>query len=185
MQKFLADDFVKGTKILNKFMSNAANGTWMYVNEMGVEYVHTMVYERIPGKDKEGNYIDPEGGDVDTCKQLARNFFHKVIDCVNDRFTDVFFLIAMKMFSPQFYPKDAKCSKSSMDREKKENEWLSRLLEKLGGSLVDAQGCRDEVLSFTDTLYYACEMMSMKDAWQLFASNAHWQRTYPNLLKLW
>ncbi|MCO5591377.1 hypothetical protein L7F22_045360 [Adiantum nelumboides] len=184
-RKFLEEDFGKGTKYLKQFMADVETGSWIYTNESGEVYIHELEYAKIPGKDKRGMFIDCGDGDVESSKQLARSFVQTLIDCLNERFPDVYFLNATKLFSPQFYPKDAKRSKCSEEREKKANDWLNRLLEKVGGHVIDAQGCRDEVLSFTDTLYYACESMCMKDAWQLFASNANWQHTYPNLLKLW
>ncbi|MCO5567614.1 hypothetical protein L7F22_021308 [Adiantum nelumboides] len=184
-RKFLEDDFGKGTKFLKKFMSDTEDCSLRHVNESGVEFVHSLLYETIPGKDKDNEPLDRGSGDVESCKQLAINFVQKVIECINERFPYVYFLNATKLFSPQFYPKDDKRSKSSGEREKKVSAWLSRLLDKVGAQLVDAQGCEAELLAFTDTLYYACESMTMKDAWQLFASNINWQRTYPNLLKLW
>ncbi|MCO5580716.1 hypothetical protein L7F22_034586 [Adiantum nelumboides] len=184
-RKFLEEDFGKGTEYLKQFMADVETGSWIYTNESGEVYIHELEYAKIPGKDKRGMFIDCGDGDVESCKQLARSFVQTLIDCLNERFPDVYFLNTKKLFSPQFYPKDTKRSKCSEEREKKANDWLNRLLKKVGGHLVDAQGCRDEVLSFTDTLYYACESMCMKDAWQLFASNANWQHTYPNLLKLW
>ncbi|MCO5573711.1 hypothetical protein L7F22_027485 [Adiantum nelumboides] len=156
-RKFLEDDFGKGTKFLKKFMSDTEDCSLRHVNESGVEFVHSLLYETIPGKDKDNEPLDRGSGDVESCKQLAINFVQKVIECINERFPDVYFLNATKLFSPQFYPKDAKRSKSSGEREKKVSAWLSRLLDKVGAQLVDAQGCEAELLAFIDTLYYACE----------------------------
>ncbi|MCO5569033.1 hypothetical protein L7F22_022739 [Adiantum nelumboides] len=129
-RKFLEEDFGKSTKYLKQFMTDVETGSWIYTNESGEVYIHELEYAKIPGKDKRGMFIDCGDGDVESCKQLARSFVQTLIDCLNERFPDVYFLNATKLFSPQFYPKDAKRSKCSEEREKKANDWLNRLLEK-------------------------------------------------------
>ncbi|MCO5595521.1 hypothetical protein L7F22_049566 [Adiantum nelumboides] len=90
---------------------NVEIGSWIYANESGEVYIHEVEYAKILGKDKRGMFI--ECGDVESCKQFARSFVQTLIDCLNEQFPDVYFLNATKLFSPQFYPKDAKWSKSS------------------------------------------------------------------------
>ncbi|MCO5570486.1 hypothetical protein L7F22_024208 [Adiantum nelumboides] len=115
-RKFLKEDFGKHTEYLKKFMSDVETGSWLYINESGVEYAHNLVYDNIPGKDKDGHYLDYGGGDVESCMQLAKSFVQTVIDCVNERFPDVYFFNAAKLFCPPYYPKDAKRTRSCAKR---------------------------------------------------------------------
>ncbi|MCO5567029.1 hypothetical protein L7F22_020712 [Adiantum nelumboides] len=182
-RKFLEQDFGKGTIYLKKFMSDTESKVLQHVNDLGTVYAHELLYERIPGKTQKGIRLDPFPGDVESCIVLAKSFVQKLIDCINERFPDVLLFNAVKVFSPQHYPRNVK--KDTSQREEKVNKWLDQLLDRFGGFLVDKQGCKDEILSFTDTLYYGCEGMNMMDAWRVFSCNFEWQNTYPNMMKLW
>lgn len=184
-RKFLGQEFGKGSLYLKKFMSDTDSGILQHVNEEGKIYAHALSYARIPGKDKKGIPLDPFAGDVMTCVDLAKSFVQMVIDCINERFPDVFLFNAVKLFSPQHYPHDAKKPRDTSEREEKVTKWLDELLKRFGGFLVDQQACKNELLSFTDVLYYGCEGMNMMDAWRVFSTNMEWQNTYPNMMKLW
>ncbi|MCO5592298.1 hypothetical protein L7F22_046298 [Adiantum nelumboides] len=178
-RKFLSQDFAKDTLFLKDFMQSTKDGVLMHKNEEGVEYVHQLVYACMPGKDKNGIALDVGGGSVDACVAMAKQFVQKVIECINERFLDMYFFNATKLFSPHYYVTDEK------EREAKSVLWLSRLLDHLGRHLVDVAGCKRELKAFVDTLYYGCEGMNFRDAWRVFSCTLHWHETFPNFLRLW
>ncbi|MCO5563831.1 hypothetical protein L7F22_017480 [Adiantum nelumboides] len=147
-RKFLSPNFAKDTLYLKDFMDSTKEGVLMHTNEAGEEYVHHLVYACMPGKDKDGIPYDFEGGSVDACIAMAKQFVQKTIECINERFPDMYFFNATKLFNPQFYARDDK------EREEKCVLWLSRLLDRLGGHIVDGDACRKELKAFVDVLYY-------------------------------
>ncbi|KAH7332329.1 hypothetical protein KP509_20G082300 [Ceratopteris richardii] len=178
-KKFLGDIFAKGTIYLKLFIENAQMGYLKHVTENGEEYTHTLLYVSMPGKDKNGFPLDIQDGSLNTCIEMAKGFVLKVIDCVNERFPDMYFFNASKLFSPMYYPSEED------ERARKAIIWLSRLLTRIGNHVINANGCEKELKAFVDTLYYGCEGMNFKDAWRVFSNTSHWQETFPNLLKLW
>ncbi|KAI5061843.1 hypothetical protein GOP47_0022382 [Adiantum capillus-veneris] len=152
----------------------------MYVSDDGKEISHQILYAKILGNDANGLPLDKEGGDVQSCINFAKRFSLKVIECVNDRFPDVCFFNAARLFSPHYYPRRTKIVEEIEAREKKFSKWIEKF-----GSLVDIDNCKVELLSFTDTLYYGCEGMNMLDAWRFFGSNKNWIQIYVILTKLW
>ncbi|MCO5563835.1 hypothetical protein L7F22_017484 [Adiantum nelumboides] len=178
-RKFLSPNFAKDTLYLKDFMDSTKEGVLMHTNEAGEEYVHHLVYACMPGKDKDGILYDFEGGSVDACIAMAKQFVQKTIECINERFPDMYFFNATKLFNPQFYARDDK------EREEKCVLWLSRLLDRLGGHVVDGDACRKELKAFVDVLYYGCEGMNFRDAWRIFSCTQHGHETFPNLMKLW
>ncbi|MCO5578402.1 hypothetical protein L7F22_032243 [Adiantum nelumboides] len=178
-RKLLSPSFAKDTLYLKDFMDSTKEGVLMHTNEAGEEYVHHLVYACMPGKDKDGIPYDFEGGSVDACIAMAKQFVQKTIECINERFPDMYFFNATKLFNPQFYARDDK------EREEKCVLWLSRLLDLLGGHVVDGDACRKEFKAFVDVLYYGCEGMNFRDAWRIFSCTQHWHETFPNLMKLW
>ncbi|KAH7440814.1 hypothetical protein KP509_03G011800 [Ceratopteris richardii] len=99
-KKILGDIFAKGTIYLKPFIENAQMGHLKHVNENGEEYTHTLLYVSMRGKDKNGFPLDIQDGSLNTCIEMAKDFVLKVIDCVNERFLDMYFFSASKLFNP-------------------------------------------------------------------------------------
>ncbi|MCO5570936.1 hypothetical protein L7F22_024666 [Adiantum nelumboides] len=169
-RKFLEQGFGKGTHFLKKFMDATKDRIFMYVTDDGKENSHYLLYAEIPGNDANGLPLDTEGGDVQSCIKFAKRFVLKVVECVNDRFPNIYFFNAAKLFSPQHYPCKTMIAEEIKAREKKFSKWLEKLLEKFE-NLVYIDACKAKLLSFTDTLYYGYERMSMSDAWRVLCSN--------------
>ncbi|MCO5564404.1 hypothetical protein L7F22_018065 [Adiantum nelumboides] len=179
-RKFLAEVFAKDTLYLRDFIENTKYGILMHTNEEGKEYCHQLKYEAMPGKDKKTKEaLDKDDGSLDACIAMAKIFVQQVIDCVNDRYPNMYFFNDSKLFSPQHYPRDED------EREKKCSLWLARLLDRFGGHVVCVDGCKKELRSFVDTLYYGCEGMSCQDAWRVFSNKLSWHETFVNLMKVW
>ncbi|MCO5586611.1 hypothetical protein L7F22_040552 [Adiantum nelumboides] len=179
--KFLEQEFGKGNHFLKKFLDATKDRVFVYVSDDGEEFPISSCMLKFQAMMPNGLPLDREGGDVESCINFAKGFVLKVIECVNDRFPDVYFSNVAKLFSPHYYPHRTKIAAEDIKaREKKFSEWL----EKFGG-LVDIDNCMAELLLFIDTLYYGCEGMNMLDAWCVFCSNKNWMQTYVNLTKLW
>ncbi|KAH7331895.1 hypothetical protein KP509_20G056100 [Ceratopteris richardii] len=120
---------------------------------------------------------------VDMCSAKINQVFHWIL-------VQVMSIVVKQqqknlLFSAIFYSKESKKSKTSRVRESKVKEWLEKLIDRVGDSLIVPKSCREEIFSFVDTLYYACEGMSMKDSWKVLSSNINWHSTYSIILKLW
>ncbi|KAH7351519.1 hypothetical protein KP509_19G001100 [Ceratopteris richardii] len=178
-KKFLIEPFGRNTLYLQSFMEKTSMGYLEHKNENGDEYKHYLLYSSIPGKDKNGSPLDTLDGDLDSCIEMAKSFVQKVIDAINQRFPDIYFFNACKLFSPMHYPSD------EYDREKKGILWLSRLLTRMDKHVIDVHGCENEVKVFMDTMYYGCESMNIKDAWRVFSNTSHWHDKFPSLMRLW
>ncbi|KAH7285942.1 hypothetical protein KP509_33G052100 [Ceratopteris richardii] len=167
-KKFLIEPFGRNTLHLQSFMEKTSMGYLEHKNENGDEYKHFLLYSSIPGKDKNDIPFDTLDGDLDSCIEMAKSFVQKVIDAINQRFSDIYFFNACKLFSPMHYPND------EIDREKKGILWLSRLLTRMDKHVIDVHGCENEVKVFMDIMYYGCEGMNIKDAWRVFSNTSHW-----------
>jgi hypothetical protein len=121
-------------------------------------------------------------GTMNDCVHLGKVFVQKLIDCLNDRFTDLTVFNAAKLFSPRSYFEEEN------ERDFETKRWLRRLCEKIdiGDSpIIDTEKCEGEMESFTITLHRAYLRKSMVATWEQCGGEPEWCEFYPNLMKLW
>ena len=89
-----------------------------------------------------------ENGSLDECIRSGKDFVQHVIDDLNNRFPDVTFFNAIKLFNPSSYPIEEN------EREKKTKEWLHKLIGKfnIDRQIVDMKRCFNELEDFVGML---------------------------------
>ncbi|MCO5547301.1 hypothetical protein L7F22_000749, partial [Adiantum nelumboides] len=193
-----ANNFGVGSPYLFAFLKITKEGKVVYADANGKSHSHVLKFKALPtvkkGKktaesdeceedvvnkdveNEDANNLDlnvlpeesaKENGSLEECISMARSYVQNILDGLNRRFEDLSIFNAFKIFCPSCYPVNA------IDREKKTQEWLERLLNRLNvdSTTVDIRRCTSEREDFVGMLYRVAENKSMHDAWELCSAN--------------
>ena len=89
-------------------------GQVLYIDRYGVEKVHNLHYESMPGCNVEGT--------LEQCKILGASYVQKVINSLNNRFPDLPIFTSTKLFSSKHYILD------DHDTGQLKETWLARIV---------------------------------------------------------
>ena len=173
-RRFLRNIFGAGSQHVSNFLKKSENGNLDFIDNTGVSHVHSLRFEPLPNSLGFGTMED--------CIDLGKAFIQKLVDCLNDRFTDLPVFNAAKLFSPRCYFEEEN------ERDSKTRQWLLRLCEKFdtGNSpIIDTEKCEGEMESFVVTLHRAYPKKNMFGAWEQCRGEPEWCESFPNLMKLW
>ena len=87
--------FGASSQHVSYFLKKFENGNLEYIDNTGVSHVHLLRFEPIP------NSLG--FGSVEDCIDLGKEFIQKLIDYLNDMFTDLPIFNAAKFFSHRCY----------------------------------------------------------------------------------
>ena len=87
--------FGAGSQHVSYFLKKFENGNLEYIDNTGVSHVHSLIFEPIPNSLGFGSMED--------CIGLGKEFIQKLIDYLNDMFTDLPIFNAANFFSPHCY----------------------------------------------------------------------------------
>ncbi|MCO5576302.1 hypothetical protein L7F22_030113 [Adiantum nelumboides] len=104
-----------------------------------------------------------ETGSREECISMAQTYVQNILDALTRRFEDLSVYNAFKVFSPSSYPVDV------IDREKRTQEWLERLINRLNvdSHTIDIRRCLSEREDFVGMLYRVAQNKSLHDAWEV------------------
>ena len=162
--------FGRDAKNLGNFLrENVPNMRLLFARKDGIEVVYPL----------SNDPIDQRPGTLLEYKLIAAECVQKIIDALNERFSDLPIFNAIKLFNPKYYPADEE------DRTRATDVWLERLMEKFVPSENDRDACRAEMLEFVETIRHECPQKSIHEAWALCGCTLEWKTNWPNLIKLW
>ena len=75
-----------------------STGQVFYIDRYGVKKVYNLHYESMLGCNVEGT--------LEQCKILGASYVQKIIDNLNNRFSNLPIFTSTKLFSPKHYPLD-------------------------------------------------------------------------------
>ena len=198
------ETFGTGSMFLANFLDNVKDGILTYIGCDNVTHSHPLKFIPIPnskevtkrsrrlvsGLDSENEDSDfnlnmfhgnVENGSLDECITIGKDFVQHVIDALNNRFPDVTFFNAVKLFNPSSYPIEEN------EREKKTTEWLHKLIGKfnIDRQIVDMKRCFNEREDFVGMLVRIAKGRGMHDAWDICCKAQSWWQLFPGIMQLW
>jgi hypothetical protein len=103
-------------------------------------------------------------GTIEECKFIGAEYVQRVVDALNNMFSNLGIFNACKLFSPNLYPAN--------DNERSHiiEEWLERLFVKFQTFEEEQDRCRGEYLEMVETMREMIPNKSLFEAWKFIGT---------------
>ena len=118
-------------------------------------------------------------GTLEQCKILGASYVQKVIDSLNNCFSNLPIFTLAKLFNPKHYPLD------DHDRGQLTETLLAQIVSYFQWDQELLGHCNAELLEFLETLASMCLYKDMHKAWAFCGLDPKFMRNWPILMSLW